>query len=164
MALSAGGEKTESDPNSSRMARAQLEEALEKLGITKEEATPVVIDDTEEGEAKKWLLAGKVLHRHLLHIQTITNALPPAWGNPRGLKLRSLGENTFVEEFEAQRDRDRIWLGSPWHVSKKLVVLAEYEDYMRPDEVKFDFLHLWARVPPVQPSRCFLGQANSATD
>lgn len=147
MASSAGGKQTEPEPSFSRSARAQLEEALGKLGITDEEATPLVIDDTEEGEAKKWLLAGRVLHRHLFHIQTITSALRPAWGNPRGLKFRSMGENTFVAEFEAQRDRDRIWLGSPWHVSKNAVVLAEFEDYMRPDEVKFDRLHLWARVP-----------------
>ncbi|XP_073353887.1 uncharacterized protein [Aegilops tauschii subsp. strangulata] len=46
-----------------------------------------------------------------------------------------MGENTFVAEFEAQWDRDRIWLGSPWHVSKNAVVLAEFEDYMRPDEL-----------------------------
>lgn len=65
-------------PNSPRSARAKLEEALGKLGITDEEATPLMIDDADEGKPKKWLLAGKVLHRHLLHIQTIANALRPA--------------------------------------------------------------------------------------
>ena len=63
------------------------------------------------------------------------------------MKFRSMGENTFVAEFETQRDRDRIWNGSPWHISKNAVVLAEFEDCMRPDEVQFDRLHLWARVP-----------------
>ena len=47
---------------SPRTARARLEEALGKLGITEEEATPLVIDDREEDAPKKWLLAGKVLH------------------------------------------------------------------------------------------------------
>ena len=35
-------------PNSSRSARAKLEEALGKLGITDEEATPLVTDDADE--------------------------------------------------------------------------------------------------------------------
>ncbi|KAE8817420.1 hypothetical protein D1007_04839 [Hordeum vulgare] len=88
---------------SPRAARAQMEEALGKLDISEEEATPVIIDDTDEGLAPKWLLAGKVLYRNLLHIQTITNALRPAWGNPKGWTFRSLGENMFAAEFDTKR-------------------------------------------------------------
>lgn len=79
------GKKARVAPGSPGAARAHLEEALGKLGITDEEATPLVIDDREDEAPTKWLLAGKVLHRNLLHIQTISNALRPAWGNPRGL-------------------------------------------------------------------------------
>ncbi|KAI5013974.1 hypothetical protein ZWY2020_055364 [Hordeum vulgare] len=147
MATSASGASRGPDPASPRTARALLEEHLGKLGITDEEATPLVIDDTDEGNPEKWLLAGRVLHRHLLHIQTITNALRPAWGNPRGLQFRSMGENTFVAEFESHQDRDRVWDGSSWHISKNAVILAEFRDCMRPDEVQFDRLSLWARVP-----------------
>ena len=112
MAASPSSASRGADPDSPRSARAKLEEALGKLGITDEEATPLMIDDADEGKPQKWLMAGKVLHRHLLHIQTIRNALRPAWGNPRGLQFRSMGENTFVAEFETQRDRDRIWICS----------------------------------------------------
>ena len=90
-----------------------MEAALGRLDISEEEATPLVIDDTDDGVAPKWLLGGKVLHRNLLHIQTITNALRPAWGNPRGLFFRRLGENMFTAEFETKRDRDHVWEGSP---------------------------------------------------
>lgn len=142
-AATAGGRGTESDRG--RSSRSPLEEALGKLDISEEEATPLIIDDREEGP-KKLLMVGKILHRNQLHIQTITNALRPAWGNPRGLKFNSMGSNTFVAEFENQRDRDRIWGGSPWHVSKNAVVLAEFEEHMRPDEVRFDRLLIWARI------------------
>ncbi|KAE8804669.1 Alanyl-tRNA synthetase [Hordeum vulgare] len=142
-----GGAQHNSGPCSPRAKRAKLEEALGKMAITDEEATPLVIDDREDDKPAKWLLAGRILRRNLLHIQTISGALKSAWGNPRGLKFRSMGENTFVAEFETQRDRDRIWEGSPWHVSRNDVALAEFDDCMRPDEVKFDRLSLWARVP-----------------
>ena len=134
------------DPDSPRSARVRLEEELGKLGITDEEATPLVIDDADEGKPQKWLMAGKVLHRHLLHIQTIRNALRPAWGNPRGLDFRPLGENMFAAEFESKRDRDRIWDGSPWHISKHAVILEDFESHMQPSELKFDRLMVWARV------------------
>nr|XP_020193378.1 uncharacterized protein LOC109779177 [Aegilops tauschii subsp. strangulata] len=142
----AAGAGAESDSTESRAARKQLEEALGKLDISEEEATPLILDDRNDGGPEKWLLAGKVLHRNQFHIQTITNALRPAWGNPRGLQFRSAGVNVFVAEFDSQRDRDRVWGGSPWHINKNAVVLAEFDECMRPDEVKFDKLMVWARV------------------
>jgi hypothetical protein len=60
-------------------------------------------------------------------------------------KFRSEGENTFVAEFATARDRDRVWNGSPWHVSKNAVILAEFEDCMKPSELRFDQIQLWAR-------------------
>ena len=80
--LGAGKGKQGSGSLSPRSVRAQMEEALGKLDILEEEATPLVIDDTDDGAAPKWLLAGKVLHQNLFHINTISNALRPAWGNP----------------------------------------------------------------------------------
>ena len=93
---------------SPRAARARLEEAMGKLDLTVEEATPLVLDAADD-EPVKWPLAGKVLHRHTFHIQTISNALRPAWGNPKGLSFRSAGENIFVAEFACKRDLERVW-------------------------------------------------------
>ncbi|KAE8797470.1 hypothetical protein D1007_27327 [Hordeum vulgare] len=127
-------------------ARATMEEALGKLDISEEEATPLVIDDSEEGSQPKWLHAGRVLCRNLLHIQTIQSALRPAWGNLRGLLFRSLGENTFAAEFESKRDRDRVWDGSPWHINKHAVILQNLEEHMQPSELVFETLPVWVRV------------------
>jgi hypothetical protein len=47
-----------------------MEEALEKLDITEEEATPLVLDVHEEDGAKqKWSLARKVLYRNVFSYQ-----------------------------------------------------------------------------------------------
>jgi hypothetical protein len=140
------GKEKEQDALSPRAARVRLEEQLGKMGITDLEATPLVIDDRDEGAQKKWLLAGMVLHRHVFHINTIISALRPAWGNPKGLLFRSVGENKFVAEFATERDRSRVWEGSTWHVSRNAVILSEFEDCMKPSELRFDRLQLWARV------------------
>ncbi|KAE8799379.1 hypothetical protein D1007_25319 [Hordeum vulgare] len=102
--------------------------------------------DDHQGSAPKWLPAGKVMYRNLLHIQMITNALRRAWGNPKGLTFRSLGENMFAAEFATKRDRDRVWGGSPWHISKHAVILEDFESHIQPSELKFDRLQVWARV------------------
>ena len=78
---------------------------MRNLELTEKEATPLIMDDEDPDASAKWLLAGKVLHRNLFHIHTISSALRPVWGNPRGLFFRPLGENRFVAEFEDQRDR-----------------------------------------------------------
>ncbi|KAE8808970.1 hypothetical protein D1007_14391 [Hordeum vulgare] len=81
-------------------ARKKLEEALGKLDISEEEATPLVLDNRVEAGPLKCILASKVLHQNQFHIQTITNALRPTWGNLRGLLFRSAGIDLFVAEFE----------------------------------------------------------------
>ena len=124
-------------PNS---ARARLAEALGKLDITEEEATPLVIDDREEGDQQKWMIVGKVLNRNNLHIQTISNALRPAWGNPKGLSFNSVEENTFVADFPTKRDHDHVWEGSPSHISKHAGILSEFSECMQPSELQFNEL------------------------
>jgi hypothetical protein len=144
--LSERGKERVAETMSPRAARAKLEEKLGKLDITDEEATPLVLDDREEDEVQKWMLAGKVLHRNVFHIQTIASALRPAWGNPKGLAFRLVGDNMFVAEFATAGDRERVWEGSPWHVSNNAVILSEYEECMKPSQLKFDRLSIWVRV------------------
>ena len=100
MALSSDSGKGKQGAALDRSARAQMEEAMGRLDLTEEEATPLVVDDLEEGTQQKWAIAGKILHRNQYHIQTIGNVLRPAWGNPRVLQFRSMGMNMFVAEFE----------------------------------------------------------------
>jgi hypothetical protein len=40
-----------------REVREKLEDDLGKLDITDEEATPLVVDDCEDGAKRKWMLA-----------------------------------------------------------------------------------------------------------
>ena len=52
----------------------------------------------------------------------------------------------FVAEFSTHPDRDRVWEGSPWPVSKTVVILSDFEECMKPSKLKFDSIMLWARV------------------
>jgi hypothetical protein len=142
----ARGKEKEGDSAQARTSKSRLEEAMGRLDLTEDEAVPLVVNDAEGGSKTKWTLAGKVLFRNVFHIQTISSALRPAWGNPRGLEFRPVGENMFLADFESQRDRDRVRDGSPWHVSKNAVILEEFVECMQPSELRFEKLQLWARV------------------
>jgi hypothetical protein len=126
-----------------------IEELVGRMKLTAAESTKLFIDDRADTHMQPvWALAGKVLlpRPRVLHIQTIADALRPAWGNPRGLVFRDGGPNLFVAELPSERERDRIWERSPWTVSKHAVVLENFKRSQRPSELRFDRLPIWIRV------------------
>jgi hypothetical protein len=97
----------------------------------------------------EWALVGKFLSPSTLHIDTIRAAMISAWGNPLGMKLRSIGEkrdNLFVVEFDSKVDMGHVLAGTPWVVGKHAVILKEYDEKLRPSEIRFDRIKIWARI------------------
>ncbi|KAM0925635.1 hypothetical protein ACQ4PT_004066 [Festuca glaucescens] len=105
-------------------------------------------DDEDEADlgCPEWALVGKVLNPTVLHISTIKSALRPAWGNPKGLELRSYGANAFLVEFACKNDKVRVLEGAPWKVNKQAVILTEFDPRIAPADVRFDRLTVWARI------------------
>lgn len=127
--VSSGSGKAPAGVALPRTATTQMEEAVGRLDPMKEETTPLVINDVEKGAPEMWVLARKVLNRNVFHIQTIASALKPAWGNPKGLIFRSVGENIFMAELSCKRDRDRVSEGYPWDMSKHDVILMDFVEW-----------------------------------
>jgi len=113
-------------------ANPNVADMLKKLNLTEEEGEFVVFSDDEgDGEMAKveWALLGKVLSPTALHVSTIAGAMKPAWGNPFGLKICSIGEksaNLFVAEFGCKEDKERILANSPRLVGKHAVIPQEF--------------------------------------
>jgi hypothetical protein len=100
---------------------AHVADLMESLNLTKDEEEVVVFRDEEEdggsGGSLEFALTGKVLSPTTLHILMTTLAMMPAWGNPFGLRLRSVGEkadNLFIAEFGCLADKQKVLEGSPW--------------------------------------------------
>lgn len=49
----------------------------------------------DEGGVPAWVVIGKILHRRVLHVNTIEHA----WGNPEGLTFILVVDNMFVANF-----------------------------------------------------------------
>ncbi|KAM0866647.1 hypothetical protein ACQ4PT_042495 [Festuca glaucescens] len=126
----------------------RVEQMMARLRLTAAEAKAVVIDDADDPGLvdPDRAFVGKVLAPNVLHINTISTAMRPAWGNPRGLLLNPAGDNLFIAEFGSMADRDRVMEGSPWMVGKHAVLMKKYDVEVQPDQVVFDRLAIWARI------------------
>jgi hypothetical protein len=143
-AVGGGDDRRAPDPN--------VADLLQKMNMTAEEGNVVEFSDDEEdmdAAVVEWALVGKVLSPSTLHINTIRGAMTRAWGNPYGMKLRSIGErgdNLFVVEFSSKLDMDRVLAGTPWVVGKHAVIMKEYDERLRPSEIRFDQMDIWVSI------------------
>nr|XP_020159264.1 uncharacterized protein LOC109744541 [Aegilops tauschii subsp. strangulata] len=124
-----------------------VENMMERMNLIDRESAKLVVDDQHGNQGEPIVaVVGKVLHRRVLHVNTIAEALRPAWGNSRGLSFSSAGDNMFVARFEGKRDWDRIFEGGPWMVGKHAVVLQIFYESQMPSDLKFEMIQIWARV------------------
>jgi hypothetical protein len=121
---------------------------MANLRLTVAESAAVVIDDVDDLKLvdPDRAIVGKVLNPNVLHINTISAALRPAWGNPKGLLFNPAGDNLFVAEFGSKADCDRVMDGSPWVVGRHAVLMKNYDVDVHPQQVVFDRLAIWARI------------------
>ena len=136
------------DGESSAGPNSSVMELLGRLKLTAEESDALAVDDIDlEGLATSdRAIIGKVLSSNVLHIQTIMSTLRPAWGNPKGLEAKSVGDNIFIVEFGCKQDLERVLDGSPWNVGKKAVLIQQFDPNLRPSEVVFDKMAIWIRI------------------
>ena len=121
---------------------------MRNLNLTQQEATPFLLDDEGDDDpvGPEWALIGKVLAPNTLHVNTFKAILRPAWGNPKGLEFRPMGTNMFLAEFGSEADRSRVAKGGPWNVSRHVVLLKEFDPRIKPVDVVFNELPVWARI------------------
>lgn len=131
----------------------QVSDLFGKLNLTAKENETLVLEDLEESDLAvvNHAVIGKVLAPSSLHLQTIMSAMRPAWGNPRGLEARMVGDNLFIAEFESEHDKNRALEGSPWFIGRQsvgrnAVILQEFNYDLRPSDVKFDEMAIWINI------------------
>lgn len=55
-------------------------------------------------------------------------------------------DNLSVVEFGFKQDMERALGNSPWLVGKHIVILREYDAYLKPSEIRYDRMDFWARI------------------
>ena len=117
------GRKESNVEDSSNEVEEQVSDLFGKLNLTTREKETLVLQDNEDSDLAmvKHAVIGNVLSPNLLHVQTVMSAMRPAWGNPRGLEVRMVGDNLFITEFKSEVDKKRVLDGSPWYIGRQVV-------------------------------------------
>uniref|UniRef100_A0ACD6AHV9 Uncharacterized protein n=1 Tax=Avena sativa TaxID=4498 RepID=A0ACD6AHV9_AVESA len=126
-----------------------VDSVMGRLNLLADETEVLMMsgDEDDAGPAVElWELDGKVLSPHITHIQSIRAAMKPAWGNPRGLRIRPAGDNVFVAAFANLADRDKVLEGTPWMVGRHAVLLQPHDPRLRPSDVRFASMSIWVRI------------------
>jgi hypothetical protein len=144
MAAAGGGRKGEGSDHPG----PNVSDLLSRLNLTEEEGAVADFCDDEDDvvlPTMEWALVGKILSPMAVHINTVRSAMKPAWGNPAGLKLRSIGEkgdNLFVAEFAGKVEMARVLAGTPWMVGRHAVILQPYDERLSASEIVFDRMEI----------------------
>jgi hypothetical protein len=134
------------EAGSSDAQEASVAGMMKNLNLTAEEEEVLAFSDGEEEDSPpvERALLGKVLSPAAVHATAIHSAMKPA-----GLKIRSIGlkgDNLFVAQFKFKKDMERALNGSPWVVGKHVVLMQEYDECLKPSEIKFDKMDIWVRL------------------
>ena len=116
-------EKNQGAPWKLEVQDDEVSAKFRKMNLAAGENEKLYMSDDEEEDHKIFSVIGKVLSPNSLHLQTIMGAMKPAWGNPRGLRARMVGDNVSIADFMNEMDKERALDGSPLLVGRHAVLL-----------------------------------------
>jgi hypothetical protein len=127
---------------------AGLSARLGDLLLTDKEATGLIIKDLKsEGVPRpRWALVGKVCSSRRLIIAALEKAMDRAWGLHGPVQFKDIGDNRFVVRFSREGDWRHVKENGPWQFDFNAVLLKDYDGSVRPSDMTFDSLEVWARV------------------
>jgi hypothetical protein len=124
-----------------------------KLNLTAKEKDTLVLEDSIDLDLTlvNHAVIGKVLAPNPLQLQTIMSIIKAAWGNPKGLVARMVGDNLFAAEFDSMLDKNRVLDGSPWFLGRQsggrqTIILQDFNYDLCPSDVNFDELAIWVNI------------------
>jgi hypothetical protein len=125
-----------------------LSAKLGDLLLTEKEATGLIIKDlrSEGAPRPRWALVGKVCSSRKLIIAALEKAMDRAWGLHGPAQFKDLGDNRFVVRFSREGDWKHVKENGPWQFDFNAVLLKDYDGSVRPSDMIFDSLEVWARV------------------
>ncbi|CAN6239058.1 unnamed protein product [Urochloa humidicola] len=137
----------------SQEVEEQVSDLFGKLNLTAKEKETLILEDVIDSDlaVENHAVIGKILSPSPVQLQTVVSAMKPAWGNPKGLEIRMVGDNLFIAEFESELDKNRALDGSPWyigrqHLGRQVAILQDFNYDLRPSDVFFDELAIWIRI------------------
>ncbi|KAL0296742.1 UNVERIFIED_CONTAM: hypothetical protein Sradi_6726300 [Sesamum radiatum] len=119
------------------------------LSLTESEDAGVVIMSSlwySDSDSYDLYLVGRILSSWVFHADTLKSTLLLAFNPVRGMDLKSLEGNRFLQKFNHIMDRNRVLDGCPWSFEKNLLVLNSIALNENPQDVNLDWAEFHVHV------------------
>ena len=99
---------------------AGLDEMWARFSLSEEEERGAEVSRQEDVMIHR--LAGKFLTKRVLNVDAVARTFKPLWKPIGELKIRDVGDNILLFEFEDSLDLQRVLEFEPWSYDKNLMV------------------------------------------
>ena len=103
---------------------ATMEDLWARFSLTEEEEGGVEVPRQTEVVVHR--LAGKFFTKRVLNVDAVARTFKPLWRVSGELKIRDLGENILLFEFDDNLDMERVLEYEPWSYDKSFVAFSEF--------------------------------------
>nr|POF00817.1 hypothetical protein CFP56_62365 [Quercus suber] len=98
---------------------------------------------TREEKSSIHRLAGKFLRKRVLNVDAVAHTFKPLWKPTGELKIRDVGENILVFEFEDNLDLERVLEFELWSYFKNLVIFQKASEVESVPSLEFSHTTFW---------------------
>ena len=138
---------------------AGLDEMWAKFTLSEEEERGAEVSQQRALNVHR--LAGKFLTKRVLNVDAVARTFKPLWKPIGELKIRDVGDNILLFEFEDNLDLERVLEFEPWSYDKHLVVFQKAIDAELTPLLDFSFTTFWMQIHNIPPA--FVTQETSET-
>ena len=123
---------------------ATLDDLWARFTLSEEEVQGAEVPSSKE--ASVYRLAGKFLTKRIVNAEAVARTFKPLWKPHGGLKIRDMGRNVLVFEFEDAIDLERVLEFEPWSYDKSLVIFQKTESVESAPSLEFSVISFWVQL------------------
>nr|POE55977.1 hypothetical protein CFP56_62806 [Quercus suber] len=123
---------------------AGLEEMWARFSLSEEEDRGAEVRGQEEAIVHR--LAGKFLTKRVINVEAVARTFKPLWKPGGELKIRDVGDNILIFEFEDSLDLERVLEFEPWSYDKSLVVFQRAVEAESALSLDYSWASFWIQI------------------
>lgn len=130
---------------------ANIENFWARFSITEEEEQGA--DVPKQGELCLYRLVAKFFTKRVVNTEAVARTFKPLWKPSGELKIRDIGGNLLLFEFEDSMDLERVLEFEPWSYDKSLVVFQCAIDVESAPLLDFALINFWVQLHNIPTTR-----------
>ena len=127
-----------------RSTMATLDDMWSRFTLSEEEVQGADVPSSKEANVHR--LAGKFLTKHIINAEAVAQTFKPLWKPVGELKIRDVGRNVLVFEFDDALDLERVLEFKPWSYDKSLVIFQKTESVESAPSLDFLVTSFWVQL------------------